>query len=107
MIEKDDFKTVVIFRKWKCADIIIAVFPEHPDNDRPETCSSYGMTGQHSGCNYSAVVLPQTVPAKRKEYLPMKEHLERSYGYKLIVRKRVTQAHIETRRSALREIESR
>lgn len=90
-VEGREEPTVVIFRKWKYDDEIIAVFPEIPARSSDwYLYQSYSHHGQHSAAN-PQVILTKTRPAGEEEYAKLKRELERM-GYKLIVRKRETQA---------------
>ena len=79
---KDVEITKVIFRKFKCGDVI-ALFPEEVDG---LYIWSYMHIGQHSTADYSCVV-NTTKLAKEPEYLELKKELE-SIGYNLKVYKK-------------------
>lgn len=86
-MRKDNFKTVVIFRKFK-DEQIIALFPYsyYYIPGRSDTCESYMHMGQHSDAKYSACI-SVTKPASRKEYKDLFKELK-SIGYNLQVMKR-------------------
>jgi hypothetical protein len=86
-MKKDDFKTAVVFRKYKEGDII-ALFP-YAYSYLPGVntdCLSYMHIGQHSDASYP-MVIKCTKPAKKEEYKPLFDELE-SIGYDLNVIKR-------------------
>lgn len=78
-LEKDTYKTDVIFRKYKDGDII-ALFPHDIINSRGHV-KSYMHVGQHSGADYMGVIM-KTKPAKIDEFTDLKDELE-SIGYDL------------------------
>ena len=84
-METDNHKTKVIFRKFKDGDII-ALFPEEPGTNDPQTCSSYMHIGQH--CVADMAIVPVTKIATADEYAALKEELE-SIGYNLEITYRV------------------
>lgn len=89
-MKKDDFKTAVVFRKFKDTGDIIALFPYSYFYilGIGDTCESYMHVGQHSDANYS-FVLAITKPAKESEYNALLRELE-SIGYNLqVIKKRI------------------
>lgn len=81
---KDNYKTKVIFRKFK-DNAIIALFPE--DASRINyTIGDYMHVGQHGQCNYNFIV-KQTKLATEAEYKDLFNELE-SIGYNLNIRKK-------------------
>lgn len=87
-MEKDTYKTDVIFRDWQSPDFncIIALFP-YDVNPYNGFCLSYEHVGQHSDADYNGVI-NSTIPAKEKDYVSLKSELE-SLGYDLnIIKKR-------------------
>lgn len=83
-MKQDNFKTIVVFRKYKDGDII-ALFPNEIV-DHNGNCSSYMHVGQHSAAGYTGVVYG-TKPAESREYETLKRELE-SIGYNLNIKKR-------------------
>lgn len=83
-MEKDTFKTKVVFRKYKNGDII-ALFPEIPA--ALGEVSSYQHIGGHGGADYKWVI-NSTKPTTKEEYMPLFNELEVNYGYQLDVKKR-------------------
>lgn len=81
-MKKDDFKTVVVFRKFKDGGDIVALFPQEEFNHRGG-CMSYQHVGQHGEADYAHCVAA-SVPATVAEYAPLKRELE-SIGYDLKV----------------------
>jgi len=99
-MQKDDYKTKVIFRKWKDGDII-ALFPELPGDMNPyRTCESYMHIGQHSA---ASVDLTNVIKlASPEEYASLFAELE-SIGYNLRVCKRFTQKDLQARIKATKK----
>ncbi len=85
----DTEKTKVIFRKFKNKDIpeIIALFPEQSYAMNYMT-GSYMHIGQHSDCDYHAVIA-MTKPASLLEYKDLYLELK-GIGYNLVIRKRAS-----------------
>lgn len=95
--------TVVIFRKWRDTDDVIAIFPLDPGTNDPYTCESYMHVGQHGSCDPKRVITA-TKPAKPAEYEPLQRELESfPYNYQFEVRQRIPHDHIEVRRKKLAE----
>lgn len=82
-------KTAVIFRKFKHAGDVIAIFPEIPA-DLSGGLLSYQHLGQHGACSprYTGF----TEPAKPAEYAGLLEEL-RTIGYDPAIATRATAAH--------------
>lgn len=89
-MEKDNFKTKVVFRKWPEGDIL-ALFPEIDEGNYK--CSSYMHIGQHSGADYTGCI-QSTKAAIPEEYADLKRELE-GLGYDLDVKRK----YIAKRRS--------
>ena len=102
-MEKDKFKTKVIFRFWKVSDDIIAIFPEMVATNDVSTCESYQHTGQHGACNPHYIINSSRL-AKPEEYVDLKAELENHYGYDLIVIKKNRYEFIEKRRKQLKRV---
>lgn len=85
MIERDEHKTAVVFRKWgkKKGGGIIALFPELPADANGYYVLSYEHIGQHGGADYNGVIA-RTVPASIDESTDLIQELE-SIGYNLQV----------------------
>jgi hypothetical protein len=84
-MQKDTFKTVVVFRKFKDFGDIVALFPtEAADNNG--NCCSYQHAGQHGAADYRFCIRT-SVAATSDEYAPLKRELE-SIGYNLEIKKR-------------------
>ena len=79
--EVSEWTTVVVFRRWKHCDEIIALFPAVPANNSGTLCQSYEHVGQHGGANYGHCI-GLTWPASEKELRPLALELER-IGYLL------------------------
>jgi len=82
-MDKDTYKTEVMFRKWDRKDFegdIMALFPY--DIETPEgLIGSYQHIGQHGAANYNHCIT-SSVPAKYGEYKDLLEELE-SIGHNL------------------------
>ena len=78
-------ETKVIFRKFKDTKSIIAVFPnlDYPKYATKCNIMSYMFIGQHSECNYDAV-MRMTTRATPKEY-EILHHILEYIGYTVIV----------------------
>ena len=88
---------IVVFRKFRQGEDIIALFPEEPGSTFKDHCLSYQQTGQHSGADYDGCI-SASKPAKPEEYEPLKKELER-IGYSLIIQEKATAInHIKRRR---------
>jgi hypothetical protein len=85
-MNKDDFKTDVIFRKYRVSGEIIALMP-HDVVDFEGNVNSYMHVGQHCGADFVGVIA-QTIPATKSEYADLKKELE-SIGYNVNVYKRI------------------
>lgn len=83
-MEKDTYKTKVIFRKFAEGDIL-AIFPEESNKINYKT-SCYQHIGQHSDCDYNHCI-NITKLATPEEYKDLFNELE-SIGYNLEVRKK-------------------
>lgn len=76
--------TKVIFRKFSDGQVI-ALFPELPGTNKPQTMTNYMHIGQHGSGEY----LADLKLATPEEYQPLFKELT-AIGYKLKVVKRVT-----------------
>ena len=85
-MQKDSFKTKVIFRKFKDNGEVIAFFPEEPYDHRGVFCMSYMHVGQHGGADYNGL-LGDTVLATPREYRALRIELETG-GYNLDIKTR-------------------
>lgn len=85
-MQQDTFKTVVIFRKYRNNNDIVAIFPDITDGPNGEKLG-YEFVGQHFHADYSTMIAI-TKPATPDEYANLKHHLEVDYGYNLTVRQR-------------------
>lgn len=83
-MEKDAFKTVVVFRMFKDGEVL-ALFPDIV-NYRNGECESYQHVGQHGAADYGHCI-QITTPAKPDEYADLQCELE-GMGYNLDIRKR-------------------
>lgn len=85
-MEKDNFVTEVVFRKFKDGQVI-ALFPYNPQNLMGNV-GSYMHLGQHSDADYNHVI-SITKLATEEEYKDLKNELENSVGYNLkVIRRR-------------------
>ena len=92
---------VVVFRKWRHCDDIIALFPELPSDLRGWYCDSYEHVGQHGAADYRLVVLA-TTPARPEDYGVLARELT-NIGYNLRPIKRASQQHHENRRQSAQQ----
>ena len=58
--------TLVVFRRWRDTNSIIALFPAEPSDIAGLYCLSYERIGQHSGADYHGVI-QATRPARIEE----------------------------------------
>jgi len=92
-MEKDKYKTDVIFRKYRAKynfnkTTIIALFPYEIFNQRGHI-NCYEFCGQHGEVDYHHVVDTMTTLATDKESRDLKTHLESHFGYDLrVIKKR-------------------
>ena len=91
---------VVVFRKWKRVNVVIALFPEIPSDILGRYCESYEHVGQHGVADYHGVVL-HSRPATPTESADLRRELE-SIGYKLRLINRASAVHHERRRALTR-----
>lgn len=100
-MKKDEFKTKVIFRKFKDDGEIIAIFPEIiGDEFRLFSVLSYMHIGQHSAADTDILSRDCTIPVKVEEYQELFYELE-SLGYNLDVKKRYTYKMFQNRQKEL------
>lgn len=65
-MQKDTHKTLVVFRKFKDTQDVIALFPaviNYPNGN----CESYMRVGQHGAANYNGL-LDDTLPTTDQEH---------------------------------------
>ncbi len=96
-------KTIVIFRKFRDDDSIIALFPMEPWSHSPYTCSSYMSTGQHGAA--CPTLINETAPASPDLYEALHHELE-TLGYKLDIRKRTPINAIGVRQQVIKEMQA-
>lgn len=94
--------TLVVFRRWRDTNDIIALFPAEPSDIHGWYCLSYERIGQHSGADYHGVVQASR-PATDEEAAPLADELTK-VGYNLQPIKRASQAVHERRRAAARAL---
>jgi len=94
--------TLVVFRRWRDGDGIIALFPEIPSDIHGYFCEAYEHVGQHGGADYHGVVQASR-PATDQEAAPLAEELT-LIGYNLKPIKRASQAVHERRRATARAL---
>jgi len=87
---KDKEKTTVIFRRFKCGQIV-AIFPYEAWDRNGLYCTSYMHEGQHGAAGYN--LNGCTTLAKPDEFADLKRELE-SIGYNLEVKSRVNYAKV-------------
>jgi hypothetical protein len=98
----DNEKTLVVFRRWRDTNDIIALFPAEPSDIEGWYCLSYERVGQHAGADYHGVV-QASGPATDEEVAPLAEELT-LIGYNLQPIRRASQTVHERRRATARAI---
>ena len=98
----DETETVVIFRKWRENDDIIALFPELPSDLFGQFCDAYEHVGQHGGADYRGVV-QITTPATAEESAELARELAR-IGYQLRPLRRASSWHHQHRVKTARKL---
>jgi hypothetical protein len=87
---------VVVFRRWRDTNDVIALFPALPADLYGDFCDSYETVGQHSGADYHGVV-QHTKPCSLNDAADLAAELRR-IGYRLRPIKRASRVHHEARR---------
>ncbi len=95
-------ETGVLFRKWRDASEVIALFPAIPADLFGMYTLSYERLGQHGGADFHLVV-GATRPATHAEASSLAEELDR-IGYTLRPIKRASRKVHEARRAEARRI---
>lgn len=97
-MEKDNFVTEVVFRKYKDGQVI-ALFPYNVENYKGDIVS-FMHVGQHSGADYNHVVNKTKLITNPEEYKELKHELENDMGYDLkVIRKRKFNKYIQNYRN--------
>jgi hypothetical protein len=91
--------TKVIFRKFKCGEVI-ALFPQEPATLDGWLCVSYMHVGQHSAASPS--IVRNTKPASVEEYRKLLWELEQVGYNDLVVCKRFDKNDYKTRKERAR-----
>lgn len=99
---KTAIETKVIFRSFKSDDSVIAIFPEIPGTNDPNTAMSYMTVGQHGSASISLLNDESTYPTRPAQYRQLYEELQ-NIGYNLRVMKRI---HSNDRAKRIKEIEN-
>lgn len=94
--------SLVVFRRWRDAGSIIALFPEIPSDISGYFCEAFEHVGQHGGADYHGVV-QATRPATEEEAAGLADELTK-IGYKLKPIKRASQTIHERRRATARAL---
>jgi tRNA C32,U32 (ribose-2'-O)-methylase TrmJ len=101
-MEKDNYKTDVMFRVDKSGDnkgVVYALLP-HEAYNHSGSVTSYEHVGQHGKADYNYCI-SKTRPATEKEYSALKEEME-SIGYDInVVKKRNYNKYLESLQSIL------
>ncbi len=84
-MEKDNYKTEVIFRKWKGTEI--ALFPYEVNNIFDNSIMAYQIIGQHGGADYNYIIR-SSKPIHNPEDTTIYKELVREYRYDFKVIKR-------------------
>lgn len=98
----DTETTLVVFRRWRGTNDIIALFPAEPSDIAGLYCLSYERVGQHGGADYHGVVQASR-PATGEEAALLADELTR-IGYNLQPIKRASQTVHERRRATARAL---
>jgi hypothetical protein len=94
--------TLVVFRRWRDTNDIIALFPAEPSDIEGWYCLSYERVGQHSGADYYGVI-QATRPATEDEAASLAQELTH-IGYSLQPIRRASQAVHERRKATARAL---
>jgi hypothetical protein len=97
-------KTDVIFRKYRKAGDIIAIFPAIPATTFGD-CMSYQHTEQHRSCDTKHVLFV-TVGATEAEYKDLYTELTVQVGYNLRVVQAITAKHRKAIREAIKQVQA-
>lgn len=92
--------TKVIFRKFKCGEVI-ALFPQEPATLDGLLCVSYMHVGQHSAASPS--IVRNTKPASVEEYRKLLWELEQVGYNDLVVCKRFDKNDYKIRKERARQ----
>jgi hypothetical protein len=98
----DNETTLVVFRRWRDTNDIIALFPAIPSDINGHFCESYERVGQHGGAAYHGVI-QATRPTTDEEAASLAQELTR-IGYRPKPIKRASQTMHERRRATARAI---
>lgn len=93
----DNETTLVVFRRWRETNDLIALFPAEPSDINGWHCLSYERIGQHAGADYHGVI-QATRLATDEEATSLAQELTR-IGYRLKPIKRASQMMHERRRA--------
>jgi hypothetical protein len=97
-----DDTTLVVIRRWRDTNDLIALFPGQPTDYQGWFVDSFMHVGQHAAADYHGVV-QATLPASQEEAGDLLRELER-IGYRLRVIKRVSRRVHEARRATARSL---
>lgn len=92
----------VVFRRWRDAGSLIALFPEVPADYGGLHCLSYEHIGQHGAADYHGVI-SASLPATEAETASLAAEL-RSIGYDLHPVQRASWRHHEKRMGEARRL---
>jgi len=92
--------TPVVFRRWRDAGTVIALFPGIPTDTHGQFCEAYEHVGQHGGADYHAVIRA-TTPADDQTSAPLASELV-GIGYDLKPVRRASRKLHEARRASAR-----
>ena len=102
LMSNESTSVLVVFRRWRDNDDIIALFPELPADYQGRFCDAYEHVGQHGGADYYGVILA-TKPVSLEDAAPLARELER-IGYRLRPIKRASRRVHEARRMTARSL---
>jgi hypothetical protein len=95
---------VVVFRKWRDTNDVIALFPELPADLYGEYCDAYEHVGQHGGADFHGVI-QKTTPCSAEQAADLAAELQR-IGYRLRPIRRASRVHHDARRQLAADLRS-
>ena len=84
-MKKDDYKTIVVFRKFEGSIIALFLCEKYSNNKDDNSIMSYMHLGQHGAASKHLVT--ELEKAKPREYKDLKSELENCHGYNLYILK--------------------
>ena len=102
-MEKDTYKTEVIFRRFNQGKEVIALFPAEAGSYVPETCQSYMHRGQHGSASVALSSTTKPASLNEQDVTELYRELEQR-GYNLSVVTRFTAKHRAARLAELEKL---